>query len=625
MLRSLQWSSFRLRTQSLIVVALSVLPLAWFWLLIGITYIQQDTPTDSSTRSLSVQAGLARVFIALLDADAGARDHLLTDNATALSRYHDAVGRLPTPLAELSTSLVEPDLRESLAALNATVDDELMVLKRLTEGQSPTAPPLGERAALDRSEANLNRLRTLATSIEQQQIALTRETETLHYQAERTLFLIFLVGSVVCVGAGVTAALVKSNGLSRRIAVLARNADRLARGEAGEAFPMGGDEIAQLDARFRDASRLLRQREDELRRSSQLLDAFFNNLSYDLFCIAGFDGYFRRLNPAWASTLGFTTDELLATPLLDLVHLDDRPRMAAAFESIAQGHGGVALDSRLRCKDGSYRWLRWNARPRDTEELIDASARDVTHQRELNATLHRRTSELEAANSELEAFSYSVSHDLRAPLRAIDGFSQTIEEDYADRLDAHGRDALTRVRGAARRMGTLIDELLNLSQVTRLELRREPIDLGAEASIILGELARSRPDRQVDVRIEPGLTIAADPQMVQIALENLLGNAWKYTGKTPRPWIEIGSTPNGSARVFHIRDNGAGFDMAYVDKLFGAFQRLHSHQDFEGTGIGLAVVQRIVHRHGGKIWADAAVDAGATFYFTLQPEDAERS
>jgi light-regulated signal transduction histidine kinase (bacteriophytochrome) len=172
-------------------------------------------------------------------------------------------------------------------------------------------------------------------------------------------------------------------------------------------------------------------------------------------------------------------------------------------------------------------------------------------------------------------------------------------------------------------MGSLIDELLNLSRLSRSELKRQRLDLGVAAESILIDLKRRSPSRDIDVQIEQGLVVNADPQMVRIALENLIHNAWKYTGKTPYPRIEIGSVPNGHARVFHVKDNGAGFDMTYARKLFGAFQRLHSDHEFEGTGVGLAIVQRIVHRHGGRIWANAAVDAGATFYFTLEPEAAE--
>jgi signal transduction histidine kinase len=495
--RFLRWSALRLRTKGLIVVGLPVLPLAVFWLIAALAVMRQEEPSNTTARSLTVQASLARVLSDLLDADAGARDHLLTDSTQAKRRYVAAVTRLPADMAVLDNAVIDPQLRNTLRTLDDVVSDELAVLARLTGSPPPGFPVLGERAALNRSEANLDRIRTIATAMEKRQAALATEVSEQDHRSQQLLFFGFLVGSVVCVGAGVFAALVLAKSVSRRAAAVARNASRLAHGLPPEPLPVGEDEIGQVDAKLREAGRLLGRREDELR---------------------------------------------------------------------------------------------------------------------------VRSIELEVANRELEAFSYSVSHDLRAPLRAIDGFSEAIEEDSWNRLDDTGRDSLRRVRAAAKRMGILIDELLNLSRLTRVELKRQPVDIAGSANAILADLARRGPSRGVDIHIEPNLVAEADPELVHIALHNLLDNAWKYTGKTQAARIEIGSTPNGTARVFHIRDNGAGFDMAHVGKLFGAFQRLHAERDFEGTGIGLAIVQRIVNRHGGRIWAESAVNAGATFYFTLEPE-----
>ena len=226
--------------------------------------------------------------------------------------------------------------------------------------------------------------------------------------------------------------------------------------------------------------------------------------------------------------------------------------------------------------------------------------------------------ELEGANRELEAFSYSVSHDLRAPLRSIEGFSQILLEDYADKLDEEGEDYLGRVRAASRHMATLIDDLLDLSRVSREPLRREPVDLGDLATSIIGELRRTQPERAVEFVTEEEVMASADANLVAVALENLIGNAWKFTSKKPRARIEFGSiNRQGEERTYFVRDDGAGFDEAYAGKLFGAFQRLHASEEFEGTGIGLATVQRIIHRHGGRVWAEGKVGGGATFYFTL--------
>src|ERR687890_869327 len=225
--------------------------------------------------------------------------------------------------------------------------------------------------------------------------------------------------------------------------------------------------------------------------------------------------------------------------------------------------------------------------------------------------------ELEGTNRELEAFSYSVSHDLRAPLRAIDGFSQILLEDYEDRLDEEGRLYLRRTKNASQRMGHLIDDLLNLSRMTRSEMRRESVDLSALVKGVVEDLRATSPEHEVDVIVEEGLVANGDENLLRVALENLVGNAWKFTRDQPRPRIEFGILEHEDTPAYFVRDNGVGFDMAYADKLFGAFQRLHSTGEFEGTGIGLATVQRIVHRHGGRVWAEGNIGSGATFFFTL--------
>lgn len=242
------------------------------------------------------------------------------------------------------------------------------------------------------------------------------------------------------------------------------------------------------------------------------------------------------------------------------------------------------------------------------------------HEHELLLETQRQANAAQTANKELEAFSYSVSHDLRAPLRAIDGFSQALVEDCADTLPVQGQDHLRRIRAAAQRMAELIDDLLRLSRVSRAEFRRERVDLSAMFISVIGELRRSDPERVVDVRVASSITAFADPRLIRITLENLVGNAWKFTAKTAGPVIELGVRSEAGERVYFVRDNGAGFDMKYVDRLFGAFQRLHTDKEFPGTGIGLATVQRIIHRHGGRIWVDAAVGQGACFQFTL-PDD----
>jgi len=236
---------------------------------------------------------------------------------------------------------------------------------------------------------------------------------------------------------------------------------------------------------------------------------------------------------------------------------------------------------------------------------------------QLNKDLTNRAALLEAANRELEAFSYSVSHDLRTPLRAIDGFSRELLANAKALLGGREQDDLKRIRTAAERMAQLIEDLLNLSRISRSTMKQEEVDLSAHVEKIMEDLNHAHPERKVAWNVTPHLTARGDVQLLHIALENLLSNAWKFTQQCPHPKIEFDRVHREGKDHFFIRDNGAGFNMDYAGKLFGAFQRLHDVRQFPGTGIGLATVQRIIHRHGGLIWAEAQENQGATFYFTL--------
>lgn len=241
---------------------------------------------------------------------------------------------------------------------------------------------------------------------------------------------------------------------------------------------------------------------------------------------------------------------------------------------------------------------------------------------ELEKRVKQRTAELSAANKELESFSYSVSHDLRSPLRSIDGFSQALADDYEDKLDFAAKTYLQRIRAATQKMGVLIDDLLNLSRVTRAKMKHERVDLSAMAISIASEFKKREGQRRVEWLIKDGMQAFGDARLLQVVLDNLLGNAWKYTSKHGQARIEFGRRQDDGCATYFVRDDGAGFDAEYSVRLFGASQRLHGAAEFPGTGIGLATVQGIVLRHGGKVWAEGAVEKGATFYFTLSPNGA---
>jgi PAS domain S-box-containing protein len=305
-----------------------------------------------------------------------------------------------------------------------------------------------------------------------------------------------------------------------------------------------------------------------------------------------------------------------------------------AIERVRSGINPVwKCNHRIRARDGKIHWVFESAVELRNENGVSHGSigmfQDITERkqaeeeiRSLNAELEQRvlnrTVQLETANKEMEAFSYSVSHDLRAPLRGIDGWSLALLEDYGDQLDEQAQEYIKRVRHETQRMGHLIDEMLQLSRLTRAEMRREPVNLSAIAGAIAARLQESAPERAVEINIQAGIRANGDAQLLEVALSNLMENAFKFTAKRTGARIEFGQTESQGKRTFFVRDNGAGFDMAYAQKLFGAFQRMHKTSEFPGTGIGLATVQRIIHRHGGRVWAEAEVHKGATFYFTLE-------
>jgi PAS domain S-box-containing protein len=375
-----------------------------------------------------------------------------------------------------------------------------------------------------------------------------------------------------------------------------------------------------------------RQLAAELRaRAEEEVSRFFS-VSLDLLCIAGFDGYFKRLNPAWETTLGFSTAELTSKPFMDFVHPEDRATtLAEAAKLAAERTQLINFANRYLCADGSYKWLVWNAT--SDQRFIYAAARDVTDEklaqeeiRNLNAELEHRLAELGVVNQELEAFSYSVSHDLRAPLRHVTGFAELLEKRGAVSLDDTGRHYLATISESARQMGRLIDDLLSFSRMARAEMRETRVDLSALVSDVQREFQARIGNRDVVWKLGHLPEVQADPALLRQVVVNLISNALKYSGTRPRTEIEVATLPDGDREtVVFVRDNGVGFDMRYVDKLFGVFQRLHRPEEFEGTGIGLANVRRIIQRHGGRAWAEGTPDAGATFYFSLPKPKEEQA
>ena len=408
--------------------------------------------------------------------------------------------------------------------------------------------------------------------------------------------------------------------------------------EIGELYVAFNGMMEQIKKREEDRDREVALRKESESRVRMLLESTAE-------AIFGVDSAGRCIfvNPSCLKILGYQNmEQLIGQSMFNIFQYNENkientklPKQSTEImEVISTGVGFHNSDGKIKNNVGDYKSVEYWIYPIKSEknEVIGAviTFSDITARKEVETKLknyqdhledlvENRTVELKNAYKELEAFSYSVSHDLRAPLRAIDGFSQALAEDYHKNLDDAGRNYLSRVRVAAQRMAQLIDDLLVLSRAMRFEMVRQDIDLSYEVREIIDQLLESDPSRKVELEIEDGIQANGDPTLVRIAIQNLVGNAWKYTSKKSKARIKFGRTLQKGETVYFVEDNGAGFDMRYANKLFHAFQRLHLPEEFPGNGIGLATVHRVIRRHGGKIWAESEVQKGTRFYFTIPP------
>jgi PAS domain S-box-containing protein len=547
-------------------------------------------------------------------------------NAGTANDYMGRANRTETKLSEVLRLAVDDDtaaLPQAVAELRLLVFDSPAQLNHVRTIAS-LVDQLRRTPAVDAVErgATIRVLRTELGAMQSVQDGLIFDRSA---QIRRLLVWLAAGGAVFGLLFGILGMRAFVSGVTRRIDRLRAEAGQLARGEPLDPPYGAADELGDLTHSIHDAARLLRARDGEAREHSrtladvnqqlelarQELDQFFS-LSLDLLGIAGVDGRFKRVNAAWERALGWTAAELTSGPYLDFVHPDDREATAAHTAGLARGEVTVRFENRYRATDGSYRWLSWSAVAVMERGLIYVIGRDVTEQKSHSA-------ELAAVNEELEAFSYSVSHDLRAPLRHVTGFASLLQRSAGDRLGEKDARHLRTIVDAAGRMGQLIDDLLAFSRAGRTHIERTRVSLAAVVRDAQADVMR--PDvgaPAIAWTVHPLPEVNGDPGLLRQVFVNLLSNAAKYSSTRRCPAVEVGVQSSATEEtVIYVRDNGVGFDMAYAGKLFGVFQRLHSSEAFEGTGIGLANVRRIVHRHGGRVWAEGAVDAGATFYFSL--------
>lgn len=519
----------------------------------------------------------------LSDGESNQRAFIITGDEAYLSPHASASERLQRDIDEVRELTADNSRQQhSLDEFEPLVETRLAQLQegialRQKQGLAATISIVRE----GRGKQTMDQLRVLTAGMkEEEQQLLRQRLETADLSARRTKALI-VVGNVVALLLLFTAALVIFREMGRR-----------------------------------------HKAEEELRQSEERFRLLVSGVKDYAILMLDPDGRVVSWNAGAERIKGYCSDEISGKHFSVFYPAEDVERGKPELELKVAAEQGRIEDEGWRVrKDGSRFWANVViAALRDDRGRLRGFGkvtRDMTDRRRAEENMETRNAQLEAANNELQTFSYSVSHDLRAPLRAIDGFSLALLEDYENKLDAEGKTHLQRIRAAAGRMAELIDAMLNLARVSRAGMVRENVDLSPLAEEIAAELLASQPQREARIVISPKLPVRGDRLLLRVVLENLLSNAWKFTSEQPTTRIELGAKRDGSETIHFVRDNGAGFDMQHADKLFGVFQRLHRESEFPGTGVGLATAQRIIHRHGGRIWAEAAPGAGATFFFVL--------
>jgi PAS domain S-box-containing protein len=545
---------------------------------------QLQEASRAVTHTREVLEKLGNIAAQLSEVESAARSFAISGKQSHLSHFYTAAEAVPPLLNELKLLLQHDPLQlQSITEIEPTIAKHLQVMKNMVElGDKNLFRGFGQRNLTDEGNDLMEQIRAAFSTMENEQHALLNQEQTTEAAKMNRVTMISLVGSMLA------CAFILACGACAMRAMYGR------------------------------------------RKAEEKLDRLLGSMP-DALVIVNAEGKIVGSNAHAEKLFGYSDRELQGESMALLVperfRKNQRQYYAAYF---SQRDGRVPEMTMEFCglhKDGREFPIEVSTKPLAGEKglVVTSAIRDITERKlvaqqisKLNKELEHRAIELENANKELEAFSYSVSHDLRSPLQNIDRFSQILMEDYANQLDAEGLDYVQRLRGSCQHMEDIIDALLVLSDMMRRELLVEQFDLTALANTVADDLKQKNPDRLVDWNIAEGLTADGDAQLLRVVLENLLGNAWKFTANRPRAHIEFGALPQANgARTYYVRDDGAGFDMERANNLFTPFKRLHDQSEFRGTGIGLATVQRVIQRHQGKIWAEGIVNQGATFCFTL--------
>jgi PAS domain S-box-containing protein len=625
------WLDRSVRTKGLIVVAAPLI------ILIAITSASLALQyNERQARRVSLGANVlnttaGQVLADAVNAETGVRGYAATRDPLFLTPYNVTVARIGADRRALrSAAFTEGDTRQQLR-VDATTSTVLSELARLRSAIKDGHPPRTLLPALKRQKASMDLLRQQVSGLIAGPVAQVIPRRANITRLENTIDVVDIAGLALGLLAGLVGVALFTSGISRRVTEAAANADRLGEGEPLEPAERSADDLGRLADSLIRADGLLARRAAERDRPRLALLAAIVDSSDDAIVSTSVDGLITSWNPAAERIYGYTATEAVGLPAAQVVLEEnlgaEDTAMLSAFVASHGSNGSSHHDTVQRRKDGTKfpASVMLSAIRDDDGTLIGTSSvgRDISQQLRAAAELRSRMDDLVRANQNLETFTYSVSHDLRAPLRSLSGFSAALLEDCVDGLGEDGRDYVARIQGASDRMAALIEDLLHLSRLWRTEMRDvHPVDLSAEVARIAEDLRRGAPDRCVRFAIEDAVWVPADTVLIRSVLENLVGNAWKFTSRRDEALIQFGTTPTEDDGVCcFVRDNGAGFDSAYADKLFAPFERLHSAGEFPGTGVGLASVQQIVERHGGRAWAEGAVGKGATFYFTLNAKE----